>query len=416
MKELSYDVAVIGGGVAGVCAAIASAKCGAKTLIIEKKAVFGGMCTEGLVTVWCGRTNHGFFKQISEDEACFKKRRNVNDPERLKMYFFDKVRDAGADILLHSSFTDAEIECGRIKSIILDGRGEKIKVRALVFIDATGDGNVAAELGASYLLGRETDNLCEPVSLIFRIGGVDDERAVYPTFGTNPELEEKMSEYVEKGLISSPAGHVILVEGYVAGTAFVNMTNICRINGSDVFELTKAELFTRKQIPQIIRFLRECVPGYENCYLLETASYAGVRETRHIQCDYCFNEEDIIAGKKFDDWIVSGAVRMFGAHSLTGSGFDEGNRELNKRYGGTPYTIPYRSITVKGFDNLLVAGRCICGTHAAHTSFRTMPICMALGDGAGAAAALAASSDGDVRSIDINELHRLLKEVLDVEE
>lgn len=416
MKELNYDVAVIGGGVAGVCAAIASAKCGAKTLIIEKKAVFGGMCTEGLVSVWCGHTKHGFFKQIFEDEALFKKRRMVNDPERLKMYFFDKVTDAGADILLHSSFTEAEIESGRIKSVILDGRGEKIKVNALVFIDATGDGNVAAGVGASYQLGRETDNLCEPVSLIFRVGGVDDERAVYPTFGTNPELEEKMAEYVEKGLISSPAGHVILVEGYAPGTAFVNMTNICKINGTDVFELTKAELFTRKQIPQIIRFLRDCVPGYENCYLLETASYAGVRETRHIECDYCFNEEDIIAGTKFDDWIVSGAVRMFGAHSLTGSGFDAGNRELNKRYDKRPYTIPYRSITVKGFENLLVAGRCIDGTHAAHTSFRTMPICMALGDGAGAAAALAAKDNGYVRSIDINELHKLLKEVLNVEE
>lgn len=416
MKELNYDVAIIGGGVAGVCAAIASAKCGAKTLIIEKNAVFGGMCTEGLVSVWCGRTNHGFFKQILADEARMKKRRRVNDPERLKIYFFDKIEEAGADVLLHSTFTGAEVECGKIKAVILDGRGEKIKVKASVFIDATGDGNVAAGLGASYQLGRETDNLCEPVSLIFKIGGVDDERAVYPTFGSNPELEEKMAEYVKNGLISSPAGHVIIVEGFTEGTAYVNMTNMCKINGSDVFELTKAELFTRKQIPGIVQFLKECVPGYENCYLLETAAYAGVRETRHIECDYCFSEEDIIAGTKFNDWIVSGAVKKFGAHSLTGSGFDEGNRELNKRYDGRPYTIPYRSITVKGFDNLLVAGRCICGTHAAHTSFRIMPICMALGDGAGVAAALAASSNGDMRNIDIDELHRLLKEVLDVEE
>ena len=416
MKELNYDVAVIGGGVAGVCAAIASARCGAKTLIIEKNAVFGGMCTEGLVSVWCGRTNHGFFKKILADESRMKKRRRVNDPERLKTYFFDKIEEAGADVLLHSAFTEAELECGKIKAVILDGRGEKIKVKASVFIDATGDGNVAAGLGASYQLGRETDNLCEPVSLIFRIGGVDDERAVYPTFGSNPELEEKMAQYVKNGLISSPAGHVIIVEGFTEGTAFVNMTNMCKINGSDVFELTKAELFTRKQIPEIIQFLNECVPGYENCYLLETAAYTGVRETRHIECDYCFNEEDIIAGTKFDDWIVSGAVRMFGAHSLTGSGFDEGNCELNKRYDGRPYTIPYRSIVVKGLDNLLVAGRCICGTHAAHTSFRTMPICMALGDGAGTAAALAAGSGSNVRNIDIDELHRLLKEVLDVEE
>ena len=98
MKELNYDVAIIGGGVAGVCAAIASAKCGAKTLIIEKNAVFGGMCTEGLVSVWCGRTNHGFFKQILADESRMKKRRRVNDPERLKTYFFDKIEEAGADV------------------------------------------------------------------------------------------------------------------------------------------------------------------------------------------------------------------------------------------------------------------------------------------------------------------------------
>ena len=286
MNELRYDVAVIGGGVSGVCAAIAAARCGAKTILVEKSANLGGMCTGGLVTLWCGASKHRFFRDICEAENVKRKRRVVFSPERLKTYFLDRVEEAGADLLLHSTFIEQEKEGSRIKSVVLYAKGEKTRLYADVFIDATGDGDLCYSSGAEYQTGRESDNLCEPVTLMFMVGGVDDKTAVYPTFGTNPDIEEKMERYVSDGRISSPAGHVILIEGYEVGTACVNMTNLCMVDGTNPAELTRAEIFTRQQIPQIVKFLRECVPGYENCYLLNTAEYIGIRETRHIKCDY----------------------------------------------------------------------------------------------------------------------------------
>ena len=408
MKKLNYDVAVIGGGVSGICASIAAARCGAKTVLIEKSGTLGGMCTSGLVTLWCGKSEHRFFKEVCKAENVHKVRRTVFNPERLKTYFIDRLQEVGVDILLHSTFIEGTAEKGNVKSVTLYAKGDKTVVDSKVFIDTTGDGNVCASLGADYTFGRESDGLCEPVTLMFFVGGVDETRAVYPSFGTNPELEEKMAQYVADGRISSPAGHIILIEGYEKGTACVNMTNLCRVDGTDAKALTEAELFTRKQIPQIVKFLNECVPGYENAYVLTTADYVGVRETRHIMCDYVLNEDDLSLGRVFDNWVVKGAYYPFGAHNLTGSGADE-SQKFNKDKKVLPYTIPYSSLTVKGFDNLLVAGRAISGTHLAHSSFRVMPICMATGDGAGVGAALASKKDGNVRKVDVKEIQKILE-------
>lgn len=408
MKKLNYDVAVIGGGVSGICASIAAARCGAKTVLIEKSGTLGGMCTSGLVTLWCGKSEHRFFKDVCRAENVHKVRRTVFNPERLKTYFIDRLQEAGVDILLHSTFIEGTAENGNVKSVTLYAKGDKTVVDSKVFIDTTGDGNVCASLGADYTFGRESDGLCEPVTLMFFVGGVDETRAVYPSFGTNPELEEKMAQYVDDGRISSPAGHIILIEGYQKGTACVNMTNLCMVDGTDAKSLTDAELFTRKQIPQIVKFLNECVPGYENAYVLTTADYVGVRETRHIMCDYVLNEDDLSSGRVFDNWVVKGAYYPFGAHNLTGSGADE-SQKFNKDKKVLPYTIPYSSLTVKGFDNLLVAGRAISGTHLAHSSFRVMPICMATGDGAGVGAALASKKDGNVRKVNVKEIQKILE-------
>ena len=293
--------------------------------------------------------------------------------------------------------------------MLLYSKGQITKLNADVFIDATGDGDLCFSAGANFQFGRASDNLCEPVTLMFMVGGVDDTTAIYPTFGTHPDVEEKMAEYVASGKIASPAGHVILIEGYEVGTACVNMTNLCVVDGTNPFELTRAELFTRSQVPQIVKFLQECVPGYENCFLLNTAEYIGVRETRHIQCDYQLTELDIMEGRTFEDWVVKGAFHGFGAHNLTGSGADESN-SVNLSCENKEYTIPYSSLTVCGFENLLVVGRAICGTHLAHSSYRTMPICMGTGDGAGIAAALASKKKCGIREVDIKEVQRILED------
>lgn len=410
MRE-KYDVAVIGGGPAGVAAAVSAAKCGAKTILVEKNGFVGGMSTSGLMNHWCGDSSSGFYRKVFARTTKMRGSRVVYNPEELKLCYHRLLEEAGVELSLHSVFLRANREAQKIVSVDILGAGEIYSIGAEVFIDATGDGFVAKDAGVGYCKGRETDHLMQPMSLMFSVGGVDEERAVYPSFNTHPELEQKMQEYLEQGKIDRPAGHVILLEGFVPGTANVNMTNLILVDGTDIKDLTKAEILTRRQVPQIVAFLRECVPGYENCYLLQTANNVGVRETLHFDGDYRLTEQDILNQEIFEDWVVSNAEFNFGNHNLTGSGPDGQNPE----YHGEKYTIPYRSLLAKGVDNLMLAGRNISGTHMAHASFRVMPICMGMGEGAGVGAALASVSGRTIREVDPGEIQKILIERFGVE-
>lgn len=401
-----YDIAVVGGGPAGTAAAIAAAKCGAKTILIEKNGYVGGMSTAGLLNLWCGDIQGGIYQKIRSATTEKRARRCVYSPERLKSYYLDLLEEAGVTLLLHSTFFQVNQTGSHIDSIGILCAGTPAELSANIFIDSTGDGLVAKAAGVTYSKGRPSDHLMQPMSLIFTVGGVDDSRAVYPTFGTNPELEEKMEEYLEQGKIDRPAGHVILVEGFDPGTASVNMTNVIMADGTSAEDLTRAELLTRRQVPQIVQFLRDCVPGYENCYLQQTANTIGVRETLHFEGEYTFTEQDIQNQVIFQDWIVSNASACFGNHSLTGSGSDVNNLPYHQER----YTIPYRSFLAKGKDNLLLNGRNISGTHMAHSSYRVMPICMGMGEGAGVCAALSVKHQVPLRGISMQEAQTILLE------
>ena len=363
-----YHVAVIGGGPAGIAAAVSAAKCGAKTILIEKNGFVGGMSTSGLMNHWCGDSASSFYRKVFALTTVKRGSRVVYNPEDLKTCYLSLLEEAGVTILLHATFLKANKEGEHIVSVDIWGAGEIYTISADVFIDTTGDGFVAKNAGVNFCKGRETDHLMQPMSLMFSVGGVDETRAVYPSFNTHPDPEKKMQEYIEQGKIDRPAGHVILLEGFIPGTANVNMTNLIMVDGTDVRDLSKAELLTRRQVPQIVNFLRECVPGYEKCYLLQTANNG------------------------------------FGNHNLTGSGRDAGNL----KYNHGKYTIPYRALIAKGVDNLLLAGRDISGTHMAHASYRVMPICMGMGEGAGVGAALAALKGILIREVNPKEIQEIL--------
>jgi len=381
-----YQVIVLGAGPAGVAAAFSSARTGAKTLLVEQNAFPGGMSTAGLLTTWCGTCSGGIFQELLETHTrCFAWRK-VFDPEMLKEKYRQLLEQAGAETLYHAVFFRAHREGARITAVDVLAQGEILTLTADIFIDATGNGALAKEMGVPFTLGRETDGKMQPLSLMFLVGGLDTGTAVYPGFGTHPELEDKMLQYVRTGKVEQPAGHVILIPGYHPGTATVNMTNVTGIDGTDVFDLNRAEALARRQLPQIIQFLRDCVPGYENCYLAQSGTYIGIRESRHFEGLYKLTAEDILRQRIFDDWVVSNARYTFGNHSLTGSGIDKDNLT----YRGQQYTIPLRSLIPLGVDNLLLAGRNISGTHMAHASFRVIPICLGIGEAAGTAAALAA--------------------------
>ena len=197
----------------------------------------------------------------------------------------------------------------------------------------------------------------------------------------------------------APMGHALIYPAVFPGVVTLNMTNMINVDGTDADSLTEGNIKCRKQIALVVDFLKEFVPGFENCYLLKTASQLGVRETRHFKGLYTLNENDIKEARVFEDWVVSRAHFNFDVHNITGAGLDETGcqRQFKQQTG---YTIPYRCLVPEKIDGLLLAGRNISGTHMAHSNYRVMPICMNMGQAAGIAAALCAEKQILPRELD----------------
>jgi len=228
------------------------------------------------------------------------------------------------------------------------------------------------------------------------------------SFETTFDVPAGDLQTLAKRHLPHPAGHVLLYRSSLPGVITCNMTNCIDVDGTKVEDLTKAEYVCRKQIEPIVDFLRKFVPGFENCYVISSASIIGVRETRHFEGEYTLTEDDILEARVFDDWAVTKAHFNFDIHNLKGSGLDEtGVQKFFPQQKG--YTIPYRCFVPKKIDNLLLAGRNISGTHKAHSNFRVMPICANMGQAVGIAAALCIKNDVTPRELDVGKLQAVLK-------
>lgn len=403
-RNLTCDIAVMGAGPAGIAAALAARHFGAEVLLIEATGTLGGMSTGGGLNIWCGSAASRLQNLIFERYN----RRTVYDVEDLKCFYYTLLDDAGVKIITHAQPLSAEVSDGTITSAVIFGKGQKLRLCAKVFIDATGDGDLAAMAGVPFTVGRPGDHLMQPLSLEFQVGGLSND-AIFPnTFSGYKELEAEMKKWIDAGKISGPVGHVILLRGIQPHTAAVNMTNVNCVNGADLLERSRAEVLAHRQVLEIMPFLRECVKGYENCYLISVAAYTGVRETRHFSGEYTLNEQDILNQTVFDDWIAAKARYCFGIHSLTDVASVH-DRSIPD-YHGESYTIPYRALLPKGIENLLLCGRNISGTHIAHSSYRVMPICMAMGEGAGLAAAAAVNEKTSLRGIELASVQKIICE------
>ena len=409
MKTLEYDICVLGAGPAGCAAAISARRNGAKVLLVDKAGVPGGMSTVGMLNIWCGDAYGSVFEYILEKTTkTVPSGRRIFSPEELKTTLINMLTDAGVELLLHSFVCGVKSENGRISEVSVQTKSGEIKISATTFIDCTGDGDVAALCGVPFDKGREDNGLMQPVTVEFMVGGVDESRALYANVGT-PELKAKMQEYLADGRVSFPVGLLILIEALEPHTAYVNMTNVIGVDPTNVFDMTRAELEARRQIPQIVRFLKENVPGYENCCALTSSAYAGVRESRRIRGTHTITVDEIKEAIRFEDWIVDGAMYHFGVHSTAGTVKrpEDQPKSENKRY-----TIPYGCFTPEGMKNLLVAGRCISGDHYACSSYRVMPICFAMGEGVGTCAAYAFANGIDAAGLtteQIKEVQALIK-------
>lgn len=408
------EVLVLGAGPAGCAAAIMAARMGAKTLLVDFMSVPGGISTAGMMSHYTGTVDSRLYEEVlmrMADKNAGKARgvRSVYiDPTQMTLSWIELLEEAGTELLLYTMACVPVMEENCVKGVIIQNKSGRSAILAEVVIDATGDGDIAAGAGAEFVMGREQDGSMQPATLMFKVAGVDMERAVFPgSFETEIETDKGEIQALAKKILPHPAGHVLLYKSMLDGIVTVNMTNAIQIDGTDAESLTQAELTCRKQIPAIVAFLREYVPGYEKCYVVATASLIGIRETRHFKGIYTLTKEDILEKRQFEDWVVRGAQFNFDVHNMTGGSLDETGVQKNFPKD-VKYTIPYRCLVPEKINGLLLAGRNISGTHMAHSNYRAMPICLAIGEAAGVAAAIAVKEGVMPRDVEAKNVQKYL--------
>ena len=391
--RLDTDVLVLGSGPSGFAAAYSAAKNGARVILVEQCGDVGGISTSGLMSHWTGTCGSPLYREIlrrSAEKNDFKTENiTLIDPEKLKTLYLEMLDEAGVKIMLYTFALDAICDGDRVLGASVANKSGITDIFAKVTVDATGDGDIAAKAGAEFVLGRESDNKMQPATLMFKVGGVDCARAAYVgSFETTYDTEKGELQALAKKHIPHPAGHILTYATTLPGVVTCNMTNVTDVDGTNAEDLTKATIACRRQMDDILKYLREFVPGFENCFIISSASLMGIRETRHFKGKYTLTEEDILAARVFEDYVVKDAHFNFDVHNITGAGLDKTGvqKHFTQNRG---YTIPYGCLLPEKKENLLLCGRNISGTHMAHSNFRVMPICVGIGQAAGTAAALA---------------------------
>lgn len=415
------DVAVAGAGPAGICAAVAAARQGAKVLLVERYGAVGGNLTLGNVSPILGKVSKGtMYDEIIELlSACHKDELKVEtrngkeihiDAEEAKGILINFLNDNNVNVMLQTTICDVIKENNALQGLIVTTSFGIKAIKAKRIIDATGDGTVAYLAGCEYKIGRDTDGKTQPVTLEFTISNVDESRAIMCFGGSDPVTlpnGKKYSEFCKEcehnGILPKNVSIVRLHRTFYSGERNVNATQMNDISGLETEDLYKAEVELRNQIDSIVKFLREYIPGYENCMLKTTADTLGVRETRRIMGEYVMCDDDVEQGNKYDDAIVHNAWFLIDIHNPSGGGQAEGHSKM-----ATPYDIRYGALVPKNIDNLLTAGRCISGTHRAHASYRVMAICMATGEAAGVAATLSIKENVIPRNLQVCKIKDVL--------
>jgi len=444
--EVKYnaDVLIIGGGPAGVCAAISAARFGASTVLVEEGGFCGGMATRGLVgpfmTCYDAEGKEmiirGLFEEIVDrmvasgfaihpaevmGGTAFTSWIKVGhdhvtpfEAEGLKLILDEMLMEAGVKVLYHTTFLQPIMDEKKITGAVVASKSGIQGISAKMVIDATGDGDVAYRCGAEYEMGNEELGLMQPASMFFRISNVDTDKVeadiqanlhnFYRKEGVNyRSFHWRVTEARENGDWSMDRVSIGLFRMPKKDEWCVNTSRIMNVDSTDSESLTKAEILGRKQVDEILNFLRKYVPGCEDARLKSTASYIGIRESRHIKGEYRLTAEDLLSAKVPEDSILI-AANSVDVHGRFGPKSNE-YTPINGSY----YGVPYRSLIPLGIDGLLLAGRCISADSTAAGAIRVMPPCMAMGQAAGTAAAMAAKQNIPVRDVEISLLQEQLK-------
>lgn len=412
------DVLVIGGGSAGIAAATAAARNGARTVLVEKYGFLGGTSTVGLVGPFMTSYSSdgrepvvgGIFQEIvdrmvaaggavdpgktqaGEQWSSFITVGHAHvtpfHPDALKVAAADMLVEAGVMLMLHTSFVDVRLDPARrrIEGVVVLTKAGLAYLPAAIVVDCSADGDVAARAGVPFTVGRD-DGKRMPATMFFRIGGVDDERV--EAFAHEHEARHPGEHLYEclataartRGELHVPNDWINIYREPEPGVWRVNTTRLHDVDGTDPDHLTRAEIDGRRQVMHLLGFMRARCPGLENARLLEVAAQIGIRETRHIHGEYVLTRDDVVTGARFPDAIARCAYPI-DIHD------PEGTRFSLSAVDAPYYEIPYRCLVPLRVDNLLIAGRCLSATHEAAASARVVPPVYAMGQAAGTAAAL----------------------------
>lgn len=436
----SVDVVVVGAGPAGIGAAVAAARNGAKTLVFEAHGCIGGMGTSGMVSPFMTSYDapcenmiiRGVFEELvnrmveiggAVDPKDVRNEQpyasyfhighnNVTpfDPHAFKLIGMRMLRESGAELLLQTQFVNVIKDGDRITGVVINNKDGLSVIEAKIVIDCSGDADVAARAGVNYIMGNEEDGNLQPASMFMRIADADmdvvnahmaehsDE--IRPFFGPFSWIIKEFPEDWD----NFPRGEICIFADVTPGEFSINCSRILDIDATKAEHVTRATMIGQEQCQHIFQFMKKHAPGFENSRIIATADAIGIRETRHIEGEYKLTGDEVAACKVHEDAIACMATNM-DTHNKDNPG---GSFFIPKN--GPFFTVPYLCLVPKGISNLLVAGRAISADAIAGSAIRMMPSCMAFGQAAGTAAAMCAAQGIAPKNVDIQVLRKTLVE------
>lgn len=438
--RIDAEVIVVGGGPAGVAAAITAGRSGARTLLIEQYGFAGGLATSGLPllsfhTLSGKQVFRGVAQEIvdrlvlaggSPGHVFAPPDGHAGSmtpvyPEGMKRVADEMLRESGAQLLFHAKLVDVVRNSAHLDSIVVAAKEGLIEVSGTVFIDATGDADLAYHAGAGFEVGRSPDGKCQTATALFTMGGVDIPQVAFH-FAKEHYYAARPEEGTELRLIHLSGGlgrfrddskapypfadddHALWGMCLRPGQLSLNVTDLTGFDTLTSRGLTSAELSGREQIWRVVRFLKENVPGFSESYLLSSTPFVGIRETRRIQGLRRITATDVLDGAHFDDVVVRSGY-CIDLHDPDGKG-------IIFRFQRDPdltFDIPYGSLVPEELDNVVVAGRSLSATHEALAATRLMALCMQMGEAAAHAASVALPT-GNTREVRVEEIQNRLRE------
>jgi hypothetical protein len=449
-----YDVVVVGGGIAGTMAAVAAGRAGARCLVVEQYGFLGGMLTVSGVGPMM--TFHAGEKQVVQgltgelidrlvargkspghifDTTGYTYTVTPFDAEAMKHELELLVLENSGEILYHTMLAAAGATGPRLEAITVCNKGGLSRLEGRVFVDATGDGDLAAWAGVECRKGRDSDGLDQPMTMNLRVRNVDIERVKqyikahpeeFPRLKGDTSMVDKaprlsiggfvqtLRKAREEGEISFKREDLLFFETNTPGEVIVNTSRIVGHDATDPWSLSRAETEGREQVRELERFLTRRVAGFEQAQLVYSGPRVGVRSSRRVVGLYTLTKEDLLAGRRFDDTIAYSGYPI-DVHPPEG---ERSSEEIRRRTEedkfhekrGHVASIPYRCLVNDQVDNLITVGRCISTTFEANGAIRTTPIVGAIGHAGGAAAAIAATEGLAFKDIDVRKVQGVLRQ------